>query len=1017
MRVPPIDVRDVLALIRQMQEMTPFYTPEWRFTPEDPDPGTALFLLFARMLGDNISRLNQVPHKNFVAFLNMLDVSQQSSLPAKSYLTFYLSEGAQETVAVPKGTKVAGTPPEGGEPIIFETAHSVMVTPARLTDMYNVSVRHDRIVRLDSPSGEEKPAALFRFGTEGDVQEHSLLLKHDHLFRLKHGARIELEMTHSLKRFKEAALSERLADNGAVTWSYFSGGAWVPFDEAESRGNRLILTKRKLAPWEETELQEGAGRWLRCKVRSLGAASGTPDLAELELDGLRIKADYADLHGDGGIAPERMYFGDIQIDSGGGYPFGDLFAPFGTFYAACEEPLSKRGGKITVSFRLSRREHRLIPEKPPHIDWKPIMKKKDVDKVDIPDQVSITRVVWEYWNGSAWVRLPVPAAAETLFYHPVVGHAEFAFVCPADLEQTFVNSEWNYWIRARILHIEHLYSANPLYLSPWIEQVRLKYAYDEPLYPPEACWTRNNAESRDCSGQTGGSGRPFAPFRLPEGGKPAVYFGFDRAPIRGPISLYFSVLMQKAASGDIPLIEWEYGAGEGSWRPLKTTDGTNGFTQSGTVLFYSPADLAELRMWGRDRYWIRAVNKDARFDSDSPPSPCPLILGVHLNTVAAIQQETVEQETPQTAAAGDFPDEASAVVLARTPVVSEEVWVDETGHLAKEELAELELAEGRTDIVRDSEGQVLKCWARYEPVANFLASGPSDRHYRIDRSTGRIYFGDGIHGKRLPNSDIERIKVNYKTGGGERGNLDRLAINQLQTSIAFIQSVVNHEPASGGCEPESLQEALKRGPQLVKHRGRAVTAEDYEWLAREAYPGIGKVKCLPGRNARMEKERGCVTLVVLPKMGFHDGPPFIEMKKRVENYLRERAAYPTAFPGSIQVIGPAWLEIGVQAVLAVKSMEEAAAAESQALSKIGRFLHPLYGGLNGNGWEIGKPLHLSMFYALLKSIGSIHHVDRLTMTVTKLEDGVRTELLPENMSLIPHGIVTEGIHKLAIEIV
>ncbi|UUZ94999.1 hypothetical protein LJK87_11105 [Paenibacillus sp. P25] len=380
-------------------------------------------------------------------------------------------------------------------------------------------------------------------------------------------------------------------------------------------------------------------------------------MAGLELDGLRIKTDYEDLHGQGGMEPERMYAGDIQIDSSGGYPFGELFAPFGAFYAACGEAFSKRGGRITVSLSLSYREHRILPEKPPQIDWKLIMKKKDVDKVDLPDKVTITRVIWEYWNGSAWVRLPVPAEAETMFYSPMEGDREFSFICPADLKETFVNSEWNYWIRARIMNIENLYSANPLYLSPWIEQVRLKYAYDEPVYPLEACWARNNGESRQHLNEAGDRRLPFTPFRLPGSGQPAVYFGFDRAPERGPISLYFSVLPQKTAKGSAPAIEWEYSTGGGSWRPLKTTDETNGFTRSGTLRFYAPSGMVEERMFGSSRYWIRAVNRDGRFDSSDRQSPCPLIQGIHLNTAAPIQQETVEKETPQAAPYDEFTGE------------------------------------------------------------------------------------------------------------------------------------------------------------------------------------------------------------------------------------------------------------------------------------------------------------------------------------------------------------------------
>lgn len=1020
MQVPQIDPRDLPSLIAQMKEMAPYYTPEWRFTPEDPDPGTALFLLFARMLGENIKRFNQVPHKNFVAFLNMLGVAQHTSRPAKTFLTFNLSEGAQETVLVPAGTKVAGTPPEGGDPIIYETQRPIVVTPALLTSLFNVSTRHDRIVPVTVTGVPGSADTLFSFEPGKNIQEHSLLLKHDDLFLVEHGARIDIELTHALKRFTEAASCESLANEKDVEWSYRSEGKWVRFDEVISYGNRVRLAKRTKGVWEEAELGGVTGRWLQCKVRSLAAETGAQKLAELELSGLRMRTDYLDVQGDGGIEPQRMYFNDVQIENEGCYPFGEVFAPFGTFYAACPEVFSKRGGRINVRFRLSLREHRPLPERPPHIDWKLIMKRSEVDKEEIPDKVAITRVVWEYWNGVAWVKLPVPRDAETLFHQPAEGEQTFSFDCPEDLAQTFVNAEWNHWIRARILTIDNLYSANALYMSPYVERLKLTYSYEGPVYRPELCLTRNNGELRDETQQLRG-GYPFKPFHQLEGSRPAVYFGFDRTPVRGPISLYFSLLPQKVAEEDVPLIDWEYwqvSPGAQGWRPLKTGDETHGLTQSGTVQFYAPADMGESRLFGLGRCWIRAVNRDAKFDGEAARTPRPKVSRIDLNTVVAVQQETVTGETPQLAPPEDvLADETTAASLARTPVVTEQVWVDETEELSEEAIAELERSERGVDVLRDSEGHVMKCRVLYDPVASFLNSGPNDRHYMIDRSTGRIRFGDGIRGKRLPNSDVERVRVNYKTGGGKKGNLDRLLINQLQSSIAFVQGVTNKEPAVGGCDPESMQDALQRGPQLIRHRDRAVTAEDFEWLAREAYPNVSQVKCLPNRNVRMEKEVGCITLVVVPKTGIGEPHAFAELKKEIEAYMLKRAAASVAFPGKIQVIEPAYLEIGVQAVLAVKGMDDAVAVELLALDKINRFLNPLEGGFDGKGWTIGKPLHPSMFYALLKPISAIHHVQRLSITVTKLEDGQRVEVLPEKLGAFPHGLISGGAHRLTIEIV
>src|SRR5690554_431747 len=144
MQPPLIDSRDMSALIQQMKEMAPYYTPEWRFTLEDPDPGSALFLLFADLFMGNINRLNQVPMKNFIAFMNRFDVSLLTAKPASAYLTFTLSEGSRDAVLIPKGTQVSAQPDDGSEDeIIFETEKVVMITPAVLQDTYNVSTLSD----------------------------------------------------------------------------------------------------------------------------------------------------------------------------------------------------------------------------------------------------------------------------------------------------------------------------------------------------------------------------------------------------------------------------------------------------------------------------------------------------------------------------------------------------------------------------------------------------------------------------------------------------------------------------------------------------------------------------------------------------------------------------------------------------------------------------------------------------------------------------------------------------------
>ncbi|OXM85039.1 putative baseplate assembly protein [Paenibacillus rigui] len=1029
---PKIDSREVSDLIDRMKEMVPYYTPEWRFTPDSPDPGTALFLLFSEMFHENIKRLNRVPAKNLIAFLNLFDITLLPARPASTHLTFRLNEGTPDPVFIPAGTRV--TAEEEAGPVPYETGSALLLTPATWKAGFVTSKKRDAIVQLSeaflqaSRQGELLPTPLFRYTEEENVQEHALLIGHNALFTVFETARIEVELGNSAKRYEDARLVGQLANPLLTEWLYASSEGWSAFDRVEVLGSRIVLYKEHLGEMVEREVNGTAGRWIQCRLKPHAEVPVHPSNDErvplcergLVLDHMHIKTDYIDSLGRGGLQPDLMFYNDVQADPEGFYPFGDHFALYGMFYISSQEAFSKRDGWIELEFHLSAIRNRFQPESEQQVDWKLIMKKSQFRKADVP-LVSISRVIWEYWNGAAWVRLNAGPGAEAVFYEVLEGSEgkrRLAFRCPHDAEPTFVNGIHNYWIRARIVQIENAYAPNAMYLSPWMADVRMTYGYEERTYPVEACLTVNNTITVNET-QRIQEGRAIEPFAPLECKHPALYLGFDQPPLRGPISVYVSVPPHKEATGAPPYLEWEYmrssafQGGTPEWAPLKLSDGTGGLLQSGLLQFAGPADFAKARQLGVEGYWIRAVNRDDRYDNDSDPVGAPMVNGLFINTVQVQQQESLHDEIPELRR-----DRTPYYQLSRTHIVSEEVWVNETEHLAEEEVARFE-EQGfpPAQIVRDSEGQVQRAWIRWTCVESLADSRAKDRHYTLDRTFGQLRFGDGIHGMAPPKEGSEQLKVSYKVTLGDQGNVGAGRIANLQNSIAFVGSVCNIEAAAGGCSHESIEAAVQRGPQRLKHNNRGVTAEDFEWLAREAYPNIAKVKCLANRNVRMEREIGCMTLIVLPKDGETGMAAFPVLKKQVEKYILERASGLVAFPEFIRVIEPVFLEISVTAAIAVQDMEAVLPTELLAMEKLNRFLNPLTGNFDGKGWDIGQHIHPSVFYALLKSIHAIQFVEKLYMTVYKLERGQRSELDGNSLSALPHGVVISGKHKISVRTV
>src|SRR5262249_8436481 len=138
----------------------------------------------------------------------------------------------------------------------------------------------------------------------------------------------------------------------------------------------------------------------------------------------------------------------------------------------------------------------------------------------------------------------------------------------------------------------------------------------------------------------------------------------------------------------------------------------------------------------------------------------------------------------------------------------------------------------------------------WTPVSDFFGSSPIDQHYVLDRTTGEIRFGEGRNGSipvaNAANPDGNIVATQYRFGGGKRGNVGAGATKTLTTSITGIDDglVANLLPAFAGRDEETLDEAKKRAPRSLRSRSRAVTAEDFEYLAKQAAT-IKRAKALP----------------------------------------------------------------------------------------------------------------------------------------------------------------------------
>src|SRR5512136_1077602 len=84
------DLRFQSDLVDEARKRIINYCPEWT-EYNLSDPGITLIELFAWMTEMLTYRLNRVPEKNYIQFLDMLGLQYQPASSAKTELTFWLS--------------------------------------------------------------------------------------------------------------------------------------------------------------------------------------------------------------------------------------------------------------------------------------------------------------------------------------------------------------------------------------------------------------------------------------------------------------------------------------------------------------------------------------------------------------------------------------------------------------------------------------------------------------------------------------------------------------------------------------------------------------------------------------------------------------------------------------------------------------------------------------------------------------------------------------------------------------
>ncbi|MBD2251977.1 putative baseplate assembly protein [Nostoc parmelioides] len=1012
-----------------------------------PDAGLALIRIFGRMAALVSDRLNQVPEKNFLAFLNLIGARLVPPQPARVPITFYLAEGSTTGAIVPTHTQISAPPADGEEDeVVFETEQELVVTPAVIEAVCVKDAQgkkwSDRTQAAITPNTE----SFAVFSADKSI-ETSIYYAFDDIFAISEEKTLLIETTKTTSNNKPD--SQEMAE--IADWQYWNGEQWESLPSQVDENKKKIPNKKAITKnlHPQSYLVEGQSRqWLKAQLLDSQTLDTFPKNINATLSYSKAR-------------PDTCFYNSIPIDFNKDfYLFGEYPNQYDVVYIALGSLPSQ--GNLTIELIPETKDSNSVTDLLANLNlqwsiskknsgWIPLKNTKNLQfneiQSDKSDKIQLSTIGSTVINGeeNIWLRAiinsqsnnkasltfavltkPVEAKQKEITVTSVRGFApgDSIQIRSGDDQETVKIStikignvlsfdtelQKTYSLGATVI-LQASQSNNLVFSSLKLEyKIEAYYLTPSYYYSDFRCFTEITNATSVLTNTT-----PSL----------ALYLGFNQSFNNQSTTLFFEVETPKLSENktvDSFLAEiqsaqfvWEYSASHQTptqWKEFSVRDSTNNFSQTGLVQFIIPNDFSKASEFGKSLYWLRVSNRN------SSSSYNPQLLQILTNTTWASQTLTHLNEMlgSGNGEPGQF------LQTSQKPVLSgQQLEVNEGKLPSPEESKQLEAASAITGVYNDT-GQLEAVWVRWQEVTNFYASGSRDRHYIFDRQRGTIQFGDAKQGMPPPIGRNNIRMARYQTGGGVGGNRAAQTISQLKTTIPYVDRAVNQLDAAGGSNEESLEQLKEHASKQLRHRNRAVTVQDFEDLAYEASTQVARAKAIPAaanntfnplddanwlevkdhqkenRNNLAkynapEINAGKVTLIVLPHSKDAKPEPSWGFLQQIKTYLQARCAATL----DLQVVGPQWVEVIVIVTVIPVDIGQSNALRLAISQRLKQFLHPLTGGFDRKGWEFGRYPQKSSLYRLIEGITEVDHVQELSF---------------DSVTLTPNQLIYSGQHDI-----
>jgi predicted phage baseplate assembly protein len=265
----------------------------------------------------------------------------------------------------------------------------------------------------------------------------------------------------------------------------------------------------------------------------------------------------------------------------------------------------------------------------------------------------------------------------------------------------------------------------------------------------------------------------------------------------------------------------------------------------------------------------------------------------------------------------------------------------------------------------------------------------------------------------VPEEDAQVYVTGYRYGGGRRGNVGAGKLSVLLTSIPSVDSTVrNLDPARGGVDAETVENAKVRGPLYLRGGHRAVTAGDFERLTLEAAPGVARARCLPPERAGAP-----VRLLVVPRVDVAPEALVLQdlaLSENLENSIKAFLDQRRLLTTRVLVDVPSYQGITVTAEVHAAPTVRPEMIRAEAEAALYRFINPVVGGPDGRGWPFDLDLSIGDIFSVLRAVPGVVRAETVHMFLADLRGEVQPEEARQRVRLSREALFMSVRHRVVV---